>query len=234
MIATRLDRPDLRIWIAAGVVALAAHAGFALKFVAWHDPVAGDDSNEAVLVDLAPLMQQPQIETPQDLAPGPLQEEAPAEPVPPKETPQVPERIEPLPAVPNAEAVLPKPAERPVEKAKVRPKPAAPATTAPPRPRPSAAQVSNWHRQIVIQLERHKNYPASARAQQATGAATVTFTIGRDGRLLSSRLVQSSHAALLDEAALATVRRASPFPPPPANMAGARFDFTVPIRFNIR
>jgi TonB family protein len=39
----------------------------------------------------------------------------------------------------------------------------------------------------------------------------------------------SSHAA-----ALATVHRAAPFPPPPAGLPGARFDFTVPIRFNIR
>jgi outer membrane biosynthesis protein TonB len=31
-----------------------------------------------------------------------------------------------------------------------------------------------------------------------------------------------------------TVRRAQPFPSPPANMAGETFEFTVPIRFNIR
>jgi outer membrane biosynthesis protein TonB len=30
------------------------------------------------------------------------------------------------------------------------------------------------------------------------------------------------------------VRRAQPFPPPPADLPGAKFDFTVPVRFNIR
>ena len=38
----------------------------------------------------------------------------------------------------------------------------------------------------------------------------------------------------LDQETIDTVRRAQPFPPPPANMPGETFDFTVPIRFNIR
>jgi len=233
MMAARLNRPDLRIWIAAGVAALALHAAFALKLVQWYDPVPGDGGTESVLIDLAPPADQPQ-ETTQDLTPGPLQQESQPEPEPPKAEPQPVEKNEPLPAIPNAEAVLPKPVEKPVEKPKVEPKPAAHVTTAPPQPHPSAAQVSNWHRQIAIQLERHKSYPAAAQARGDTGAATVAFTIGRDGRVRSDRLVQSSHSAALDEAALATVHRAAPFPPPPAGMLGEQFDFTVPIRFNIR
>lgn len=243
-------RPDLRIWLAAGVVALAVHAAVALRLIEWHNPVPGDDGSQAVLVDLAPMVEQPQTQTEQDLAPGPEQQEAPPVPEPPKveQQQETQQMTEPLPDIPNAEAVLPKqvekpvekvepepkPVEKPVEKPKVKPRPPAPATTAPPRPHVSAAQASNWHRQIAIQLERSKSYPAGARAQGETGAATVSFSIGRDGRVLSSRLVQSSHVASLDEAALTTVHRAAPFPPPPAGMPGTRFDFTVPIRFNIR
>jgi protein TonB len=233
MTAARLDRPDLRIWIAAGVAALALHAVFALKLVQWHDPVPGDDGTEAVLIDLAPPADQPQ-EAPQDLAPGPLQQESQPEPEPPKVEPQPVEKSEPLPAIPNAEDVLPKPVEKPVEKPKVEPKPAARVTTAPPRPHPSAAQVSNWHRQIAIQLERHKSYPAAAQARGETGTATVAFTIDRQGKVISAHIAHSSQHGALDVETLATVHRGSPFPPPPVNLPGQTFDFVVPVRFNIR
>jgi protein TonB len=38
----------------------------------------------------------------------------------------------------------------------------------------------------------------------------------------------------LDQAALAMVQRASPFPPFPPGFARARLDFTAPIRFDLR
>jgi protein TonB len=235
MIAARLDRPDYRIWLAGGLAALALHASFALKLVQWHDPVPGDNGSEAVLIDLAPVMETAPSPVQEDLAPGPLQREAPAVPEPPKEEPQeTVEKTEPLPAIPNAEAVLPKPQENPVETPQPQPVAPAPVTTAPPRPRPSAAQVSTWHRQIAIALQRHKGYPAAAQARGETGAATVAFSIDRQGRVVSARIVRGSGHAALDAETLATVHRASPFPRPPAGMPGEHFDFVVPVQFNIR
>jgi protein TonB len=46
--------------------------------------------------------------------------------------------------------------------------------------------------------------------------------------------VRTSGFAALDQETIDTVRRAAPFPPPPENLSGETFDFTVPIRFNIR
>jgi periplasmic protein TonB len=46
--------------------------------------------------------------------------------------------------------------------------------------------------------------------------------------------VRSSGASALDDEALALLRRAEPFPPPPPELPGARVDLTVPIRFNLR
>jgi periplasmic protein TonB len=237
MSAARLDRPDMRIWIAAGLAALALHASFTVRLIQWHEPIPGDEGTEAVLVDLAPLMDEAQSPIKEDLAPGPLQQEAPAILEPPKDEPrqQTEEKIEPLPTVPNAEAVLPKPEQKPIDKPKVEPvTPPAPATTAPPPPRPSAAQMSNWHRKIAVALQRHKGYPAAAQARGETGTATVGFTIDRQGRLVSAHIVRSSQHASLDTETLATVHRALPFPPPPANLPGQTFDFVVPVQFNIR
>ena len=66
------------------------------------------------------------------------------------------------------------------------------------------------------------------------GTGSIAFALDRNGKVLTSRVARSSGSAALDQETLDTVRRAQPFPPPPANMPGNSFDFTVPIRFNIR
>jgi protein TonB len=52
--------------------------------------------------------------------------------------------------------------------------------------------------------------------------------------VIVSRVVRSSGASALDEEALALLRRAQPFPPPPPELPGGRVDLTMPIRFNLR
>jgi protein TonB len=61
----------------------------------------------------------------------------------------------------------------------------------------------------------------------ARGAARVTFSISGSGALAGARLSRSSGSAPLDRAALTVIRRAAPFPQPPA---GAPRTFTVEIR----
>jgi len=48
-----------------------------------------------------------------------------------------------------------------------------------------------------------------------------------------ARIAKSSGFAALDRETLELVRRAQPFPAPPAAMAGAQIDLTVRIRFNM-
>jgi protein TonB len=95
-----------------------------------------------------------------------------------------------------------------------------------------AAQIASWHRKVATQVERHKGYPAAARSRRETGVARLAFAIDRQGKVLESRIVRSSGSAALDQETIATVRRAQPFPPPPPNMPGERFEFSVPIRFD--
>ena len=61
------------------------------------------------------------------------------------------------------------------------------------------------------------------------------FSLDRKGQVLAIRVATSSGSAALDEEAMALVRRAQPFPPPPPELAGCcTVDLTVPIRFNLR
>jgi protein TonB len=94
--------------------------------------------------------------------------------------------------------------------------------------------VPTWKTQIVALLERNKRYPETAQSRREQGVAQVFFSLDRQGRVLESRVVRSSGANALDEEALALLRRAQPFPPPPRELAGDHIDLTVPIRFNLK
>lgn len=65
-----------------------------------------------------------------------------------------------------------------------------------------------------------------------SGTAMVRFIIGRGGELVSAELAATSGNAALDRLALRTVRNASPFPAPPADVEGDRLTFTVPFSFH--
>jgi periplasmic protein TonB len=229
---TIVDRTDLSRWTFSALVIASLHAALIVTLTRWHEPVIGSEGTDVVTVDLAPFPAPPQ-ESRNDLAPGPEQQQSVAAPELPKVEEKPREKIEPLPRMPDADLQLPdeiKPPDKPVEE----PSPPVPQTTSPPKPRPSAAQVASWHRKIALQVERHKGYPPAARARHETGIAELAFTLDRNGKVLSSRVVRSSGIASLDQETIDTVRRAQPFPSPPANMPGETFDFTVPIRFNIR
>ena len=154
---------------------------------------------------------------------------------------------------PNPEvAVTPPPPQEVKQETPQRqePRPPVPATTAPQLvPEQTAAlpaapmqgqrnpiisnAVPTWKTQIVALLERNKRYPAAAQARGEKGTAQLAFSLDRQGRVMASRIVKSSGSAALDQETLELVRRAQPFPPPPAAMPGAHVDLTVPIRFNM-
>jgi periplasmic protein TonB len=86
-----------------------------------------------------------------------------------------------------------------------------------------------WWKQISTQLINEKRFPPAAKGQ--TGDARVRFTVDRKGRLLSYELVQSTGSPMLDAEAIAMVRRAAPFPPPPQQQGHERLTFILPIAF---
>ena len=210
--------------------------------------------------DVAPGPQMTRVDAPPDLA---LDDKVDGKPVERQVTEvkpvdeKVPDRpvdapkVEPAPPAPNPEvtAALPPPKSVRHQDKPQKTRPPAPATSAPQRaPRvaalaaaPSQGQVSSssnalpsWKGQIVAAIERNKRYPAEAESRREQGTPSVSFSLDRSGRLLVSRLVRASGHAALDQEALAILKRAQPFPPPPADLIGAHFDFTVPIRFSVR
>lgn len=171
-------------------------------------------------------------------------------------------KIPELPPLPDAAAVLapppPPPPVRPktverkpppkkvVERRKPinQDKPPAERTTAPPRAQAeaapnaaapaegaasaSAASRASWRGTLLAHLNRYKRFPGGANP----GTVQVAFSIDRSGRVLSARLVGGSGDAILDEEAVAMIRRASPVPAPPEGLGGGSIALSVPVKFS--
>jgi protein TonB len=86
----------------------------------------------------------------------------------------------------------------------------------------SAREIARYPQQVNRHLGRLRHPNTSFR-----GSAVVAFTIGPNGGLAALRIVRSSGNAGFDDLALAHIRRAVPFPAPPA---GAQTQYSVTIR----
>ena len=96
----------------------------------------------------------------------------------------------------------------------------------------SAGAEAAYGRKLLSHIERRKRYPAAARAAKATGAVRLSVSIDRSGNLRSARVTGGSGHAVLDEEALATARRAAPYPAPPDGVGGKTYAFSVTLRFS--
>lgn len=178
-------------------------------------------------------MQAPPIPS-SEQPPGPVQTEAAASAPAPSSVVQP--RLQVAPPANVETLTVPQTVER--QEAATR-TPPAPETTAPPSrvstPAPVATSAPHtWESRVLAYLEQRKRYPAEARARRLQGVAYVTFTMDRQGRVLSAALERTSGHASLDREAMALVRRAQPLPAPPAELAGETLTLTVPVDFFTR
>lgn len=96
------------------------------------------------------------------------------------------------------------------------------------------ANPAKWQSRVLSWLNRHKRYPASAKSRRQEGLVQVAFTVDKGGRVTSSRVARSSGIPALDQAALDMVRRASPVPAPPPEIAASALKLAVPVDFSLR
>jgi protein TonB len=91
-----------------------------------------------------------------------------------------------------------------------------------------SAAASKYPGLIQAKVTRAAKYPPKARGK---GEALVSFVVGAGGKVASVALARSSGDAVLDEAAIAAVNRAAPFPPIPEAAGRSSWSFTVPVYF---
>ncbi len=211
-----------------GTMALFALVGF-LAFFTWR-AVLPAAVPAPLVVDLMAFSAPP--EPVQEVPEGPQQVEQKAqEPEKRKEKPEPPEIVvlqpSPIAAV----------AEPPVNQAKAAepvPQTTAPKSLpAPPANHASSSTETTWEALLLAHLEKHRRYPAAARARREQGIAHVMFRMNRQGQLLSASIARSSGSAALDRAALDTLRRAQPLPPIPADKPDP-LELSVPVEFFVK
>jgi protein TonB len=251
---------EFRRWTIAAALVVIAHAGLAGAYLLRPATEAdGAPEAPAIIIDLAPVPVAPSSQA--DLAPGPEMIEAQPAPKPPPQTEK--ELVDSVPEAPApAEVTLPKPEPKAVEKKpeeqpddqKVETKsteqaPPAPRTTASPRseqntaqgpaaPSPgsiaaSRAQLAQWRDLVAARLQQNKRYPREAEVHRETGVVTLNFSVNRQGKVLSSRIVKSSGHSSLDDEVLAMLRRAEPLPAFGPAMTQSTIQLTVPIQFSL-
>jgi periplasmic protein TonB len=230
-------RTEALRWVMCFAVVVVVHGFAALAFL-MDASVASDFDPGApvVMLELPDIAAVPAV-LPNDVEPGPPEPESDPTPPPPEEETKPPEEVAEL-ALPVPEPPKPQP---PVEE---RPPTATPSVEiplseeAPPSPgaevQTPRTNVIRWQSALAAHIERFKRYPQEARSREEQGVARVAFTIDHEGRLLSSRIVQSSGSATLDEETLAMLARAQPMPRPPEKVSDAELSFVVPVRFMIR
>ena len=178
-----------------------------------------EEIEEEVAPTLAPEIPVPAIVEPEAFSK--VEEPSPAIDIqpPPYLDPPLRQQKNPLPLTPKPKA----------------PAPVARNRTATQTPSPdsvgSTPTVAEYRSVVGARLREVKRYPERARARRASGTVVVTFSLDAGGGLASVQVTQSSGDLDLDAEALATVRRASPFPQPPS---GSDRIFNVPLSFQVR
>lgn len=87
---------------------------------------------------------------------------------------------------------------------------------------------------LAAAINRKKYYPRLAKRRREQGSVVVSFVVERDGRLSDVKIVSSSTIDRLDQAALKTLHRISPFKPIPASVKRERWQISVPIEYRLR
>lgn len=177
--------------------------------------------------------------------PRPARPPRPATPPPkPPRRPARPARTPPPPSRPvRASAPPARPAPPPPAHAGKPDRPAAPVPlTTHAIPRESASKEAaeadalrtHYLAELAAAITQNRHYPRLSRRRREEGRVLVGFHIASDGRFEQVRVLESSGRPRLDRVALETVRRTSPFRPPPPALNEANREIRLPVVFRLQ
>lgn len=100
----------------------------------------------------------------------------------------------------------------------------------------NSAMQKNYETTLLHWLEKHKRYPSTAKRRGQQDIVELSFSIDAQGNLLSYEIVNASAFKSLNKAVEKMIKRASPLPAVPAELANyqAQFSYVVPVQFELR
>jgi periplasmic protein TonB len=254
------QKPSRRLWIFAGLAALALHVGGAALAVAHLRTDVPDDSLGAPAIEIGLEMTSPHLE-PTDLPPGPDTEASVASPAIAEQKAELKETELPKDVPTETDdpdrAVTPDDSKKPREddakmaavqtqastESEAAEATATPSTAAIPQGPRSVAPAqgtgesarrmrATWQKELIAHLDKHKRYPPER--SQKSAEILISFALDRMGHVLSASIVKGSGDPAFDQAALAMVRKSDPVPPPPPLVADEGLNFTLPVIFKVK
>ena len=115
--------------------------------------------------------------------------------------------------------------------------PETPAVAADLTPSPQLAELaimeSHYLKNVRQQIAEKRFYPPRARRMGHQGTVLLKLVLLPDGSIDNVSLAETSGMRVLDDAALAAVRRVGRFPPFPQGLARRDWVLTVPIRYSV-
>ncbi|MGA7996099.1 MAG: energy transducer TonB [Bradyrhizobium sp.] len=253
-------RSSRRLWVFAGLGALALHLGGAALAVAHLSSADLDDDLGAPAIEIGLEMTSPHLE-PTDLPPGPDTEASVASPAIAEQKAELKDSELPKDMPTETEdpdrVVTPNDSQKPkeddtkiatVQTSASTESVAAEATATPsseniPEGKRSVAPAqgtgesvrrirATWQKELIAHLDKHKRYPAERSLKSAE--ILISFALDRMGHVLSTTIVKGSGDVAFDQAALAMVRKSDPVPPPPPAVADEGLSFTLPVIFRVK
>jgi periplasmic protein TonB len=254
------QKPSRRLWIFAGLSALALHLGGVALAVAHLRSDDLDDSVGAPAIEIGLELSSPKLD-PTDLPPGPDSDASVASPALAEQKAELKETDLPKDTPTETEnpdrVVTPNDAKKPVEEdtkiATVQTQASQESVAAEATAMPSSDNIpqgtrsvapaqgtgetaqkvrATWQKELIAHLDKHKRYPAERTLKSAE--ILVGFALDRMGHVLSASIVKGSGDDAFDQAALAMVRRSDPVPPPPPLVADEGLNFTLPVIFRVK
>ncbi|WP_213737823.1 energy transducer TonB [Bradyrhizobium sp. dw_411] len=90
--------------------------------------------------------------------------------------------------------------------------PAVPSASQPSSDASSTPATLEFRNALLRHIARFQRYPRAAELKRLQGTVRAVFSVSRDGKLLGAWVKTSSGEAVLDQAAIETLRRAQPLP----------------------
>jgi protein TonB len=90
--------------------------------------------------------------------------------------------------------------------------------------------LSAYRGRLFSHISKKKVNPRS----REVGTVVVRFTVGPQGELISREVATSSGSKLLDDAAMASIDRAAPFPAMPNEASNGPLVVSIPFKFSVR
>mgnify|MGYP003576176395 CR=1 FL=1 len=85
----------------------------------------------------------------------------------------------------------------------------------------------------IKKIRSKTKYPQRALDRGQAGNVRVGIVIDRQGNIISTNVLENSKFDLLNKEAIDAIKRSAPFPALPTEITGARFEFSVPMRWTL-